>query len=150
MELSVAKSLAQDLMKIHCPEDWKFEWDFGKKRLGCCHYRTKSISLSKYYVKLNTVDLVKDTILHECAHVQTKGHHHDRVWQSKCVELGCVPKRAAKVVISPPPNYIFICPNCNSESGYYRKQRVATACGKCCEKYSQGKYDEQFKLVQVK
>ena len=43
-------------------------------------------------------DNIKDTVLHEIAHaIAGNHHHHDAVWKSCCIAVGCQPKRCKHV-----------------------------------------------------
>lgn len=73
---------------------WRFQWNRGKRRIGCCSYKDKTIELSYLYVE-NTEDpeLFRNTILHEIAHALTPGHNHDNIWKKACLNVGADPSR---------------------------------------------------------
>lgn len=82
--------------------DWCFGWDRAVKRLGCCHYTKRRITLSRYYVEAYLVkdaEMVRRTILHELAHALAMVHHraagHDRVWKHFCRLLGLAGEKAS-------------------------------------------------------
>ena len=88
MELTKATELALSLMDKHDLNSWGFYMDNAKRRFGCCHYNTRSISLSKELVQANSEDRVKMTILHEIAHALVgHGNGHNRIWKNKCLEI---------------------------------------------------------------
>ena len=69
MELRKASALTHVLMHQHgLSREWVFRWQNKKRSLGTCSYNWREIRLSKWYVELNDIDDVKDTILHEIAH----------------------------------------------------------------------------------
>jgi len=144
MELKEAKSLALDLMFQHGISNWIFEFDNSKKRFGCCKYRSKTISLSKYLTLLNDKEKVKNTILHEIAHALTPGHHHNEVWVAKAKQIGCDGKRcySEKDTIVVPGKYVAICPGCKTSHHTFRRSSRSQSCGYC----SGGKYNPSFKL----
>ncbi len=81
--------------------DWSFGWDRAVKRLGCCHYTKRRITLSRYYVEVyleKDAEMVRRTILHELAHALAMVHHraagHGRVWKHFCCLLGLVGEKA--------------------------------------------------------
>lgn len=148
MELSEAKKLATTLMIHHGLVDWNFKFDFAKRRFGCCFYHSKTISLSKHLVLINTYESVRDTILHEIAHALTPGHHHDHVWRKKAIEIGCNGKRCFTsddaVVIK--GKYTAVCSGCNKVHDRHRKPRYKTSCAKCGNGVFNTKYLLEFSL----
>ena len=75
--------------------DWAFGWDRAVRRLGCCHYRTRTITLSRHFVArfcAEAPQLIRRTLLHEIAHALAYIHHketgHGRRWQHYCSLLG--------------------------------------------------------------
>jgi predicted SprT family Zn-dependent metalloprotease len=148
MELKKAEQLANELLREHNPT-YKFVWDNAKIRFGCCNYRKKHISLSKHLTIMNDEKHVKDTILHEIAHTLTKGSHHNKVWKKKAIEIGCNGKTTydETEVRNPKGKFIYECPNCNEISDRHRKMRTKIACKKCCDKYNNGKFTEDYLFV---
>jgi predicted SprT family Zn-dependent metalloprotease len=78
---------------------YKFEWMNRKRALGLCNYRTKTILLSEDYVFNNSIELVKDTILHELAHAfsyfiyGSAGAGHNSLWRNVCRQIEAKPQR---------------------------------------------------------
>ena len=71
-------------------EDWDFGFDLAPVRGGICRYGVREISLSVTYCACASRDAVLDTVLHEIAHALVgAGHHHDKVWKKKALEIGC-------------------------------------------------------------
>jgi len=73
MELRHVETLAIQLMRTHLGarsiNGWEFKWNTRITSLGLCDYNKKVIQLSKpWMVKLSDYE-IKDTILHEIAHV---------------------------------------------------------------------------------
>ncbi|HLM62414.1 MAG TPA: hypothetical protein VK308_16550, partial [Pyrinomonadaceae bacterium] len=66
MQLSTAKKIAYDLLKQEnlLQRGWRVEFDDAKKRLGCCRYDERLITLSRYYIALNSDEVTLDTIRH--------------------------------------------------------------------------------------
>lgn len=101
MELEKARHLAIELMTQHgvYPE-WDFKFDRSKVRHGQARRLTvrgrevKEITLSRYITELNEESSVRDTILHEIAHVLVGLEHgHDRVWEAKALSIGSIAKQ---------------------------------------------------------
>ncbi len=136
MELVLAEKLALNLMTKHnlLQNGWRFEFDNAKRRFGCCHHRTKVISLSRELVKLNNEPRVQNTILHEIAHALVGvGHGHDSVWKRKALEIGCDGKRCyttenTNIVKG---KYQATCPKCGYVHNKHRKPKRQKSCGNC-------------------
>lgn len=88
------KELAKELFAQHGldKQGWTLVFDNALRRNGSCSYSTKQISVSKHYIKLNTPELIRDTLLHEIAHALTPNDRgHGRSWKLKCAEIGAMP-----------------------------------------------------------
>jgi predicted SprT family Zn-dependent metalloprotease len=133
MNLEAAETLAYQLMSQHglFLESWGFLWDTAKTRCGQCCFHDRTINLSKNFVELNPEAEVKDTILHEIAHALVgPGHHHDRVWRLKAIEVGARPERCASdKIVQPPGKWIGKCIGCNLEVPRYRKPKYMSIPG---------------------
>jgi predicted SprT family Zn-dependent metalloprotease len=145
--------MAEQLMRQHgiTAKGWRFQFDNAKRRFGVCKYKSKVIGLSRHLTELNDVDHVKDTILHEIAHV-IAGEHGDRghgiLWKMTAKTIGAKPSRcysSAEVVAPAKPLEVF-CGNCGMTKQVFRRKSKRIACGICCKKYNKGKYDERFLL----
>jgi predicted SprT family Zn-dependent metalloprotease len=146
MDLYKAQTLANELMQKHGikQQGWRFTFDNARRRFGCCKYRPKVITLSKYLTHLNDEKEVRNTILHEIAHALTPGHHHDRVWKAKAQEIGCTGDRcySGKSVTTPESRYIAVCSGCGHTHKKHRATRSSSSCGFC----SGGRYNPTYKL----
>lgn len=153
MELGKVVILAEVLIIKHPELDhWKFELDGGKRRFGMCDHNFRTIRLSRHMAKLNDEDNVKDTLLHEIAHalVGSKAGHGP-IWKAKCIEIGCRPKRCYSTsdgVKEVQGKFVYRCPgaNCHREIRHHRQLRRMYACNRCCKKYNNGKFTEQYRL----
>jgi len=152
MDLLTAQKLANTYLvkyNLHT-EGWRFQFDTAKRRFGCCNYRSKRITLSKHLTSLNDVGQVNDTILHEIAHALTPGHHHDRVWQRKAIEIGCNGKRcySSKDVVSPESKYIAVCVGCGQTHKKHKimKRAAKRSCGTCSGGRFNPTYILEYKL----
>lgn len=136
MNLYEAKKLAISLIAKHNLTEWGFKFDSAKKRFGCCHYRTKTITLSKAIVALNDIPAVENVILHEIAHaIAGPVHGHDKHWKKVAKSIGCDGKRCYSTtkVSTPTARYTGTCPHCNYEIHMHRLPSRNYACGKCCK-----------------
>ena len=123
MELNDAARLAEDLMAEHGVE-WGFGFDRAVRRFGAARFRKQMITLSRELTLRNDEDKVRETVLHEIAHVLAgAAAGHGRVWKLKCVELGIEPRRCYEVEdVEPVPlRYKATCDSCGKE--YQRARR---------------------------
>lgn len=128
--------MAHELMYQHglIAENWRFSWDRAKKRLGCCKYREREISMSKLLTPGQTLAQIQNTILHEIAHALVGHKHgHDHVWQAKAIEIGCDGKRCGTVDPESRPAYTWYstCDDCGHRVGMHRAPGRVRSCGKC-------------------
>tara|TARA_Y100000310_G_scaffold91334_1_gene88682 strand:+ start:4611 stop:5147 length:537 start_codon:yes stop_codon:yes gene_type:complete len=123
MNLFDAEQLALRLMNEHGVNGWLFRWSNGKNQLGAVYCRRnrvtgemtdKQLRLSRYLVKLNSDDEVRETILHEIAHILAgPENRHNWIWKQKCREIGCKPQRlAGPNVTTAPHSYEIVCGRC--------------------------------------
>jgi predicted SprT family Zn-dependent metalloprotease len=132
MDLSAAHSLIWKAMLDHKLFDlgWSFEWDHAKTRSGQCRFADRTISMSKHYAIMEEESEIRDTILHEIAHVLVgPGHHHDYVWRLKAREIGAKPLRCSQSEKRVPGNYIGKCAGCGVEVHRYKKPRMLNVPG---------------------
>lgn len=130
---------ARQLMDQHGLQEWKLKIDNAKKRLGCCWYNRKTISLSKRHIQVSNEELVIDTVLHEIAHALVgRGHGHDSVWQNMCLKIGAKPNACKEVEESfnDDAPYVAKCEPCNKKWFKYRKppERCSYSCPRCRNK----------------
>ncbi len=132
---------------------WKFEFDRAVRRLGCCNYQKKTISLSRKMCEENLENWlgIYDILLHEISHAfnryihQWKADNHGPKFKAIAKTLGC----HADASVSVKENnlnlnyskYMYICPVCKKE---YRRQRKIydSSCSACSQHY-----DPKFKLI---
>ncbi|HEY8747772.1 MAG TPA: SprT-like domain-containing protein [Tepidisphaeraceae bacterium] len=136
LHLDDAKAMAVQLMGLHGLWGWTFRFDHARRRFGCCRYRAKAISLSRWLVLLNTPDQVRDTLLHEIAHALTPGDGHGAKWKRKCAEIGAKPVRcySDKHVRSPvaaAPKYRLGCQACQWWVDRRRLTNSRYVCRRC-------------------
>jgi len=122
-ECQGAKELALTLMARHGLSGWLFEFNKNLRRVGVCFHPSKNrpgrIELSIHFVKLNTDEEIRDTILHEIAHALVgHDHGHDEVWKAKCREIGARPER------------------CYGDETVMPKGRWAAECRCCLKKFN--------------
>lgn len=140
MELKKASALTHVLMHEHgLSRGWAFRWQNKKRSLGTCSYNWREIRLSKWYVELNDLADVKDTILHEIAHALAYERYgsqsigHGFLWKKVCREIGAIPKACTKADLNRPKNhhkYVDTCCGLTFRKHRLRKNRTYS-CPKC-------------------
>lgn len=138
MNLYEASHLAKQLMHEHGLDvlGWTFGFDHARRRFGRCDYTHKRITLSRALTFLNSIDEVRDTVLHEIAHALTPGAGHGPRWRAMCQRIGA---RAVRCyddgsVLSPPPRsarYQIGCLACGWWAPRHRRSRRRYVCTLC-------------------
>jgi predicted SprT family Zn-dependent metalloprotease len=148
---SEAKQLALNLIQQNGLIGWEFRFDSAVQRFGCCYSSIQVISLSYKLTELNSEEEVKDTILHEIAHALNPHENHGRDWKNTCIKIGARPERCytLNTIEVPVPKhvYIYVCPDCGREVVRNYRFHKKYACGECCMKFSNNKYNKKFILV---
>lgn len=115
---------------------WQFGWDRAIRRLGCCRYRLRRITLSRHFVARFCVEhpqLICRTVLHEIAHALAFIHHketgHGRFWKHYCALLG-IPDEKSRCKCAdfapqnrPAPTYRYALCHCETGEVFHRYQR---------------------------
>lgn len=147
MNLTRAERIAKELLAEHVNRGgtadgrpWAFAWDNAKRRLGCCHYRDRKITLSRHLIAANDEGQMRDTMLHEIAHVLAPGDGHGARWKAACVRVGARPNRYARAeeVVMPPAPIELVCPECDARLPRYKRPRRSLVCRPCWEKHTRG------------
>ena len=114
-------------------EGWTIAIDHALKRIGQCDYNKKRITISKHFLRGVSCDekKMRNTVLHELAHVLTPGHSHDKKWKDIALKIGCDGKVCGLMDL-PDAKYIVTCKNKCFINSYYRKPKVENKiCPKC-------------------
>jgi predicted SprT family Zn-dependent metalloprotease len=158
MNLKEAQTLAEQLIAKHlkgAKHNWKFFFGKTKRCFGRCWYGRRGywIELSLPLTKMNSVEHVTSTLLHEIAHaldVEQRGFsNHDKNWKKIARSIGHSGNRCySDDVIRPKSKYTLTCPNCKVQSNKHR-YHTDVACGKCCRKYNNGKWTADY-ILEVK
>ena len=127
---AAALELGAALFKQHGLDDWSLKLDHARRRAGMCDYNSKTISLSRHYVRYADMDHIRDTLLHEIAHALVGPKHgHDLVWRNKAREIGCSAMRCHTLNFSRAA-WLMSCPNgCFSVERHRRSNGLV--CAKC-------------------
>jgi len=118
---SVVAKYAAELIHLHRLAGWRFAWNRRKTCMGLCRYERQTIELSAYFVARNSLDEIRDTILHEIAHALVgPTHGHDEVWMARCQEVGAVPRRCGSANM-PAGAWQAMCPGCTKKYSRHRR-----------------------------
>ena len=133
---------------------WSFDFDRGKRRLGCCNFRYLRISLSLYFVehyKERNPELILRTIYHELAHALAYVYHratgHGACWRFYCAQLGIPNERASCSCpdFAPEAERPFRYAICHTETGeVFRsyKNRPRISAERLAQAYIRGRAEE--------
>ena len=129
MDKTKAQTMARELLDYWQCEDVKFKWTRGHQTLGWAkvNKRTgeRTMGLSLPYVLHNSVELVKDTILHEIAHfLAGPNNGHNWHWRQWCVRVGADPTRTKSGVVSAPLPWGIHCGHCEEIIATRSTQRM--------------------------
>jgi predicted SprT family Zn-dependent metalloprotease len=135
MDLDNAAMHARNTMELYQLDGWSFAFDNAKRRCGQCTFNKKRITLSRYYVELNTPAEVHETILHEIAHALVgPGHGHGPKWCAMARKVGAKPQRCADASVKmPEAKYQLMCTSGHDFGPRHRKNRNMDmhVCGRC-------------------
>lgn len=127
------RALAERKMAQHLDlENWKFEFDSGKRRAGLCNYDEQKIQLSKYLVEIHTVDESLQVALHEIAHAMA-GHEagHTKAWLRIAKSIGYrAEKFTGKEIAEKTAPWVGVCPRGHLHYRY-RKPAQMVSCAIC-------------------
>lgn len=129
MDTNEAAKLARELMNQHKLFGWYFQFDRSQRRLGYCNFREKFISLPEPYTRINSLECIKDTILHEIAHaIAGSEAGHGRVWKLTAISVGAKPETCGNPneLALPPSPYLATCKFCGQT---FRRFRMTKRMG---------------------
>ena len=136
MTTSEIENFAHQKLHEYGLHDWKFAFDKARRRLGCCRYNCKTISLSLNLLQHSWRE-IEDTLLHEIAHalVGPKEGHGSR-WKQKAIEIGCNGDRLSRLALTDPTTRVIRCNHCDYSRSFkrFRLPRWITrsrACPRC-------------------
>jgi predicted SprT family Zn-dependent metalloprotease len=130
---ALANKLMQDFGLIEA--GWRFDFDNGKRRMGCCHYTDKKITISQHFLNSPRSE-IEDTIRHEIAHALAgykAGHGYE--WQRMAISCGAKPTRcyqANNVVNEAKHNYEIHCTGCGKVWKMFRLRKNYTGKKSAC------------------
>lgn len=118
----------------------RFSRVYGAVRLR--NRKIYAMEFSSNFVAQAPDDIMRETVLHECAHVivdlryPNESHNHDAIFNAACVELGI--NGGAKTDFIIKRKYNVYCPNCGLVASYGKKSKMVSyvqegrcVCRKC-------------------
>jgi predicted SprT family Zn-dependent metalloprotease len=149
MDIIEARKLALSEMETHglIADGWTFKFDRAVRRAGVCSFSKKEIRLSTPITLLNSVDEIRDTVLHEAAHALA-GHKagHGPEWKRIAQQIGARPERTyGEEVAAPPAPWLGTCIYGHTTARHRLTQSGRrTACGKCCNAHNGGRWSATY------
>ena len=128
--LAAVTDQAQELLRQHGLPDWRFRFDHGSRRAGCCRFDRREISLARQFALVAPAEEILDTLLHEIAHALVgKKHNHDAVWRAKAMAIGGTGRRCHSLRFAPPRYIVFCTRGCWIATAERRRRNVI--CRRC-------------------
>ena len=128
--LDDAQELALELMAKYGLSSWGFGFNKRKRTLGLCIFPDEKqqgrIEISEAVARLNSIDVVRQIIVHELAHALAgRAAGHGPVWQALCRALGGKPESRCSTdrVTLPEGRWRFRCPGCEKRGSLCRRPR---------------------------
>jgi predicted SprT family Zn-dependent metalloprotease len=119
-----ARTLASELLAAHNLWDWSFRLNRSKVNLGLCRYGPKVIELSRFFVEKNSLEAVRETLLHEIAHALAgRAAGHGPLWKAICLRIGAKPERLDYEVAMPVGRWRATCRGCGMTHDKHRKPK---------------------------
>lgn len=127
---------------------------------GRAFYDASRIELNPGLMKLSEIDVpaeIDRTLRHELAHLvafhRARGRKiaaHGSEWRQACADLGIPGESRCHTLPFEPrriqKQFVYECPNCDTEILRVRRFRHAVACYDCCRRFGDGRYQERFRL----
>jgi len=137
-----ALSYTKNLLSTHGLHGWTVVIDRRTKgRAGICRFRTSTIGLSEWLIRLNPDSKVRNTITHEVAHaiVGPRAKAHGYEWRNMHRHLGGDGKARYYDLVNPytngeatrkrhARNWVAICPTCGKR--YTKARKPITVPGR--------------------
>jgi predicted SprT family Zn-dependent metalloprotease len=139
-KLEFVSHLAETLLRVHgLWGAWKFEYDNGKTRYGCCQYNTRTISVSRFVVRSeeSSIRMIRNIILHEIAHALVGyDEGHGPRWRECAKRIGCDGERCNRKRLTLPGEKRLRCPCGLNRIRRFRitKKLMNNVCVKCRKK----------------
>lgn len=110
--------------------EWRAQVSRGRRTIGMCDYRAKTVYLSKYHLDHDSDSDILDTIYHEVAHALNPYDGHGYKWQKTAKRLGGSGKQYHHLGKTYPSKWETICINGHTPKIFRWDQRTLYTC-KC-------------------
>lgn len=122
MQISKAIALAKQLLNEHGYGNVPVRITRAKVQLGRVTWKRdgsiKYMGLSIHHIKLNDENEIRETILHEIAHmIAGPKVQHGTAWKRAAMRIGAKAERCSSVAVCPPARYQAVCQKCNKPVG---------------------------------
>lgn len=102
MTLAEITEKAEEFLKKHKLDDWRFAFSLTSKIGGQCWHNRHVVTISVTYCQKATKAEIINTLLHEIAHALAGyGNGHNHVWQRIARSIGCNANRCHSVQHTP-------------------------------------------------
>jgi predicted SprT family Zn-dependent metalloprotease len=128
-----AAALASELLAAHGLTGWAFGLNRSRLNMGLCKYGPRTVELSVFFVERNSVEAIRDTLLHEVAHALAgPGHGHDAAWKAMCLRVGARPERLSFEAAMPEGRWRATCGGCGMVHHKHRRPKHLVGWWCCC------------------
>ena len=155
MDTTHALTLARELMNAYGLQALPVGWTRAKRQFGRCTFTrdatgrrvAKAIEISWPLTRVNPIEVVRNTILHEIAHALA-GYDaaHGPAWVAMAHRVGARPERCVPdgdpTVVDILGRFTYSCPVCPWTMNRHKRLRRNSSCHKC----SHGTYNPAFEL----
>ncbi len=97
MDLTAARTLAENLIAKHLPSGWTFAFDAATTRLGQCSHARRRITVSQQFAAAEEQQAVEQVLFHEIGHaIAGSKAKHGPAWLSAARRLGYTGKATVR------------------------------------------------------
>lgn len=148
-KLRVAILRAAELLIENGLGDWKIKLNRKRLALAETYYADKTITFSKYFVKMADKEQLEGVTLHEATHALLgPGHGHGDKFVKKCTEISPNTDYAKATSKVPILKYILTCPECGISGGNNKASEVY--CIKCWDNDKTVKFNVEKNKIEVR
>lgn len=120
----------EDVLKEQGLDHWVVSSSGGRRTIGMCDYRNKTIILSKHHLTHDSDEDIIDTIFHEVAHALNPLDGHGSKWRKTAKRLGGTGEQYHRLGKTYPSKWSTMCINGHSPKVYRWNRDTIYTC-KC-------------------
>ncbi|MDR1213589.1 MAG: SprT-like domain-containing protein [Propionibacteriaceae bacterium] len=127
-----ARQRASRLVDQHLGGDWSFDFDHARARVGCCHFQTRRITVSRHLTPQLSQQELEQAVLHEIAHALVGAEAgHGPAWRQIAGRLGYTGRRTIDLPAARrQARWRAVCPR-GHELLRHRRPPDGACCGAC-------------------